>query len=136
MTVAQSATLETLHREGPLRLGDLGRRLGIQPSTLTRNFARLEERNLVTREPDPDDARATRAVLTPEGERAAEIVGRQSDAFAEQILGRLPAERREQIVAEFEELLLAVREATERCCPGAFEHLLVDFPTEKKRRQT
>ena len=134
MTVAQAATLETLHREGPMRLGDLGRRLGIQPSTLTRNFDRLEERGLVTRESDPDDARATRAVLTPEGERAAENVGRQSDAFAEQILGRLAPERRERIVAGFEELLLAVREATERCCPGAFEHLLTDFPTRGQNK--
>ena len=42
MTVAQAATLETL-ADGPMRLGDLGRRLGIQPSTLTRNLSRLED---------------------------------------------------------------------------------------------
>ena len=41
--MAQAATLETLRAEGAMRLGDLGRRLGIAPSTLTRNLARLEQ---------------------------------------------------------------------------------------------
>ena len=41
MTIAQAATLETLRLEGALRMGDLGRRLGIAPSTLTRNLQRL-----------------------------------------------------------------------------------------------
>ena len=47
MTVAQAATLETLLAEPRLRLGDLGRRLGISASTLSRNLARLEETGLV-----------------------------------------------------------------------------------------
>src|SRR5262245_35776693 len=58
MTVAQAATLETLLREGPLRRGDLGRRLGIAPSTLTRNLVRLEKRGLVARTEDSEDGRA------------------------------------------------------------------------------
>ena len=51
MTVAQAATLETLSTEGAMRLGDLCARLGIAPSTLTRNLLRLEERGLVKRAP-------------------------------------------------------------------------------------
>ena len=57
MTVAQAATLEALG-DGNLRLSDLGKRLGIAPSTLTRNLARLEERDLIRKEPDPIDGRA------------------------------------------------------------------------------
>ena len=37
LTVAQAATLETLLSEPGLRLSDLGRRLGITASTLSRN---------------------------------------------------------------------------------------------------
>ena len=133
MTVAQSATLETLLREGPMRLGGLGRRLGIQPSTLTRNFDRLEERGFVMREPDPEDARASRAALTREGERAAAVVGRRNEAFAKQVLERLAPERRQGVVAGFEELLSAVHAATESCCPGAFEHLLEGFPKQTNK---
>ena len=57
MTVAQAATLEAL-ADGDLRLGDLGKRLGITASTLTRNLARLEERGLMERVADPGDGRA------------------------------------------------------------------------------
>src|SRR5215470_7524490 len=71
VTVAQAATLETLRLEGPMRLTDLGRRLGISPSTLTRNLARLEDGGLVAREGDADDARAYRVALTASGRRAA-----------------------------------------------------------------
>ena len=113
MTVAQAATLETLAVEGPMRLGDLGARLGIAPSTLTRNFVRLEERGLVKRAADREDARAFRAALTPAGERAAGEVLRQDEAFAASILSRLPASSRHGAVDAVENLLVAVRDATE-----------------------
>src|SRR5258706_8839836 len=60
MTVAQAATLETLATEGPMRLSDLGVRLGISPSTLTRNLVRLERRGHVKRLSDAADRRAFR----------------------------------------------------------------------------
>lgn len=132
MTVAQAATLETLGAEGPLRLGDLGRRLGISPSTLTRNLGRLEDRGLVGRVPDPEDARASVARLTAAGRRAAAEVERQQIDFADAILDRLPPARRDEVLASLDTLLAAVRESTERCCPGAFDHLMETFPRREK----
>jgi DNA-binding MarR family transcriptional regulator len=128
LTVAQSATLEVLRAEGPLRLAALGRRLGITPSTLTRNLARLLEARLVTRDSDPDDSRAATVALTAAGRRAAEEVERREQAFARSILDRLPADRQDAVLESLSELLLAVREATEGCCPGAFDHLMAGFP--------
>jgi DNA-binding MarR family transcriptional regulator len=128
LTVAQSATLEALRSDGPLRLAALGRRLGITPSTLTRNLDRLLDARLVARETDQEDARAARILLTPAGHRAAEEVDRREEAFARSILERLPAERRDAALSGLSDLLLAVREATEGCCPGAFDHLMTDFP--------
>ncbi len=128
VTVAQAATLEALGREGALRLGDLGRRLGIAPSTLTRNLARLEETGLVARTEDPGDARSARVALTASGSRAAERLERQQEAFARAVLERLPAGKREAVVECLVQLMVAVREATEGCCPGAFDHLMTDFP--------
>jgi DNA-binding MarR family transcriptional regulator len=124
VTVAQAATLETLLREGPLRLGSLGRRLGVTPSTLTRNVERLEAAMLAEREPDAEDGRSSRIALTPKGRAAARELERQELAFARQVLGRLPEGRRGAVAAAFRELLVAVREATEACCPGAYEHLM------------
>jgi len=128
MTVAQAATLETLATEGPMRLGDLGARLGIAPSTLTRNLARLEDRGLVKRAPERKDGRGFRAALTPAGERAAAEVLRQDLAFATGIIERLPAGTRRAALDGLEGLLAAVRDATESCCPGAFDHLMSGLP--------
>jgi len=128
MTVAQAATLEALATEGPMRLGDLGARLGIAPSTLTRNLSRLEERGLVHRAAERGDARAFRAALTPAGERAAAEVLRQDEAFAASILERLPRGTRGAALDGLEDLLAAVRDATESCCPGAFDHLMSGIP--------
>ena len=124
MTVAQAAALRVLEREGPIRLGDLGRRLGIAPSTLSRNFATLEARGWAVREADPDDARAHRAALTPAGVEAARDVRGRERAFVRQILDRVPDAKRHDVVAAVDVLLDAVREATESCCPGSFDHLM------------
>jgi DNA-binding MarR family transcriptional regulator len=124
VTVAQAAALEALGAEGPLRLGDLGRRLGIAPSTLTRNLARLEASGLVAREEDAEDGRSARVGLTAAGRRAARAVGAQEEGFAAQVLERIPAARRAVVVESLGDLLAAVRAATEECCPGAFDHLM------------
>ena len=128
MTVAQAATLEALGSEGSMRLGALGRRLGIAPSTLTRNLTRLEESGALERIPDPEDGRASRVGLTEAGRSAAARVDRSEQDFAREILERLPAGRRRRALEGLADLLDAVRDATESCCPGAFDHLMRDFP--------
>jgi DNA-binding MarR family transcriptional regulator len=122
MTVAQAATLEAL-ADGGLRLGELGLRLGIAPSTLSRNLDRLEDRGLVVRGPDPDDRRALRASITETGRSAASSVRDQEIEFSRSILLRLPKSASGATVETLEELLTAIRSATETCCPGAFDHL-------------
>ncbi|HVO13531.1 MAG TPA: MarR family winged helix-turn-helix transcriptional regulator [Vicinamibacteria bacterium] len=125
LTVAQAATLEAL-RAGPVRLGPLARSLGITPSTLSRNLVRLEAERLVAREADPGDARAARVTLTAAGDRAAARVEAQELEFAAEVLARLGRGRGREVMAALSELLGAVREETETCCPGAFEFLMED----------
>jgi DNA-binding MarR family transcriptional regulator len=129
LTVSQAATLEAL-RARPMRLGTLSQCLGITPSTLTRNLVRLESEGLVTREADPDDARAARVKLTAPGQRAARRVEEQELDFARRILDRLGRDRTHDVLAALSELLAAVRDATEECCPGAFEFLMEDLPAK------
>lgn len=123
MTVAQAATLEALSGRG-MRLNALGRRLGIAPSTLTRNLTRLEERGLIRRQPDPIDGRAQRVVLTDAGLAAASEIKGQEEAFARSVLDRLPEGSASEALKTLENLLTAVRGATEQCCPGAYDHLV------------
>jgi len=126
MTVAQAATLEAL-KDSSLRLSELGQRLGISPSTLTRNLARLEERGLVVRETDPVDGRAQRVLLSPAGRAAADGVRRQEEAFARSVLKLLPTESVTDTLTALDQLLTAIRAATENCCPGAYDHLMTEI---------
>ena len=135
MTVAQAATLEALQEGGSMRLGVLGRRLGITASTLTRNLARLDSAGLVERVGEAEDARAVRVGLTDAGRRAAQRLWKQEEAFAEAVVAALPSARRRAVLDGLTDLLGAVRQATEACCPGAFDHLMKDFPRALARGQ-
>lgn len=52
---------------GPRRAGDLAEKAGLDPSTTSRRVSALVERGYLDRTPDPDDGRAHRIALTPEG---------------------------------------------------------------------
>jgi DNA-binding MarR family transcriptional regulator len=127
VTVAQAAALEALFGHGPMRLSDLGRRLGIAPSTLTRNLERLVDGGLLTRLADARDARSARVRLTAAGRRAALGVADREEDFARSVLERIPEARRAAVLESLGDLLAAVRGATEACCPGAFDHLMEGF---------
>ncbi|HEX7308203.1 MarR family winged helix-turn-helix transcriptional regulator [Lentzea sp.] len=56
-----------------LRLSRLAQLTSSSLSRLSNVVKRLENRGLLRREPDPDDGRASRAVLTPEGLASVEL---------------------------------------------------------------
>ena len=64
---------------GPIRVTDLARDLGLDPSTISRHLRAVETRDWVRRVPDPDDRRAALVTATKSGER---------------VVARLEAERR------------------------------------------
>jgi DNA-binding MarR family transcriptional regulator len=55
----------------PYGMGELGAILGLAKSSLTGLVDRSERIGLVQREPDPQDTRAVRVALTPQGSRLA-----------------------------------------------------------------
>ena len=63
LSPTQLATLATLARLGSATPRELAGHEGVQPPTMTRVLAALEERGLVRRAPHPDDRRCH--VLTP-----------------------------------------------------------------------
>jgi len=54
---------------GPRQMGELATYLACDSSNITGITDRLEERGLVTREPDPADRRVKMLVLTPKGDK-------------------------------------------------------------------
>jgi DNA-binding MarR family transcriptional regulator len=71
ITVTEFDVLITLDNapDRQIRMTDLARAAMLSSGGMTRLVGRLEDRGLVRRDPDPDDARALRATLTPDGGR-------------------------------------------------------------------
>ena len=85
--VAGSAVLSRLELLGPTRLTDLAAALGLDPSSVSRQVAAVERSGWVAKEPDPDDRRASRLLLTPAGQ---DVVRRLRSARAEILARRTP----------------------------------------------
>jgi len=58
ISAEQTHILLLLHLDGPMTIGQLGRRLALSSATLTGAIDRLEDQELVQRAPSPDDGRA------------------------------------------------------------------------------
>ena len=121
MTVAQAATIQVLYLEGPMRLGGLSKRLGISPSTLTRNVDRAEAGGLVERAPDPGDGRAWILQLTRSGRQRARELEDQNLRAMTQLLDTLPTTARRRVVQGVLELLEAIDRTVGSQCPAQFE---------------
>jgi DNA-binding MarR family transcriptional regulator len=68
----QLSALSVIVYAGPLTLGALANAEQVRPPTMTRLVGALEDRGLVTRQPDPDDRRVVRMVATAKGRRILE----------------------------------------------------------------
>src|SRR6202051_3566728 len=67
MTPTQLAVLGTLDRHGPMTLGELAAHEKVQPPSMTRTTATLEERGLLTRVTQEVDRRQVRIALRDGG---------------------------------------------------------------------
>lgn len=91
----QLSALVTVEQYGPLRLSDLARRESVTAPTMSRVLTALDEQGLVVRNPDPDDARGIRIVLSERGAAALHDVRSTRTALVARRLDRLePAQRR------------------------------------------
>ncbi|MEU4245221.1 MarR family transcriptional regulator, partial [Actinoplanes sp. NPDC026619] len=91
----QQGQLLCVLRPQPLGMGELGAVLGLAKSSVTGLVDRLERHGLVRREPDQQDSRMVRAVLTVEGRDVADRFFEQTSARIEQLPVTLTAEERE-----------------------------------------
>jgi DNA-binding MarR family transcriptional regulator len=82
VTPSQTSALARIEQLGPLRLGTLAEVEGTSAATMCRVIDRLEERNLITRVPDPEDGRASNLQLSSEGGALlAELRARSTEAL-------------------------------------------------------
>jgi DNA-binding MarR family transcriptional regulator len=116
-TNTQCHLLTELARSGPLPLSELGTRVSLEKSWVSRAVEAMVERGLVTKEPNPSDARSWLVTLTDEGVRTVDDLNQTLDAHAEQLLGSLNARERATVENSLLLLMKALREDTAaNCC--------------------
>jgi DNA-binding MarR family transcriptional regulator len=104
---AAHAILE-LGRGEALSLGDLGSRLRLEKSTVSRLVGQLEARGWVDRRRAQHDGRLLRLSLTEAGQQMAERVATSRATFFAQLYDRIPPHRRAAVLETLELLVEAV----------------------------
>lgn len=87
---ARLRVLDALHCDGPLKMHEIGERLGVTARNVTSLVDGLEAEALVRRVPHPGDRRATIVELTADGERSGAALYGAHRERAAAIFGTLP----------------------------------------------
>jgi DNA-binding MarR family transcriptional regulator len=94
VSLTQLAAMATLDCHGPLTAGELAAHEKVQPPSMTRVLAALEERGLVARRPHPTDGRQVIVELSPAGRQLCRAEERLREAWLSRQVGELdPADR-------------------------------------------
>ena len=90
----QLAALSALERHEAMTPGELAAHEKVQPPSMTRVIAVLEERSLVLRSPHPTDRRQVLLTVTDKGRALVQRMRRRKDAWMAKRLAELTAEER------------------------------------------
>jgi DNA-binding MarR family transcriptional regulator len=95
LTLTQLSALASLHRLGPLTIGELASADNVKPPSMTRTVNCLEELGLVSREAHETDGRQVVVALTAKAEAVLLADRQRRDAWLKERLAELTdAERR------------------------------------------
>jgi DNA-binding MarR family transcriptional regulator len=97
LTQNQISVLHSLELAGALTPRELADAERVQPPTMTKVLAKLEERGLVQRTPHPTDGRQVILSATPAGRAVMSEQRRVKDEWLTRKLGGLPAQERETL---------------------------------------
>ncbi|TDC09480.1 MarR family transcriptional regulator [Nonomuraea longispora] len=94
LTPTQFATLAAVERHSGITPGELAELEKVQPPSMTRVIAKLEERGLVARTPHPIDRRQVTVTVTEAAEKLLKEERRRKEAWLTQRLKDLSSEER------------------------------------------
>jgi DNA-binding MarR family transcriptional regulator len=107
VTLTQLSAMGTLEKRGPMSAGELATCERVQPPSMTKVLANLEERGLVRRDPHPGDRRQAIIAITPAGQELLDSERRSRDAWLNHHLATLSDQERallEQVVPVLDKL--------------------------------
>lgn len=111
-TSAAHALTEVAGSEG-LSQGELGARLGLEKSTVSRLVAEMERSGWLRRRRDEVDGRVVRLQLTEQGQRVADRVASARAALFDQLAERISGRERALVERALDVLVRAVTESKE-----------------------
>ena len=94
VTLTQLSAMATLRKSGPMSAGELAGYERVQPPSMTKVLANLEERGLVRRDVHPADRRQAVLAITPAGEALLESERRSRDQWLTRRLATLTPDER------------------------------------------
>jgi DNA-binding MarR family transcriptional regulator len=117
-TGTQCHLLVELGRSGPLPVLELGQRLGLEKSWVSRAVDGMAARGLVTKEPNPQDARSWLVTLTADGQDRLRELNQTLDTHAQRLLQSLSERDRAHVEKSLLLILKALRTQTDvaACC--------------------
>ena len=117
LTPTQASVLSIVAYRGQLGLAELTEMEGLNPTMLSRVVGRLDAFGLIRRLRDPDDFRAARVEVTPEGTRAFERISAQRAEIISECVAELPPDQEAALIAALpalEKLSESLRSAAQR----------------------
>jgi DNA-binding MarR family transcriptional regulator len=99
LTPTQASVLGIVTNRGPLGLTELTEIEGLNPTMLSRVVGKLDSFGLIRRLRDPDDFRAARVEVTPEGKQAYQRIAAERAALLSEHVAGLPPEQAAALVA-------------------------------------
>ena len=94
VTLTQLSAMATLYKRGPMSAGELAAFEKVQPPSMTKVLANLEEHGLVTRDAHPTDRRQAVIAITQAGVDLLDSERRSRDAWLSQRLAQLTPDER------------------------------------------
>jgi len=99
LTPTQASVLGIVTNRGPLGLTELTEIEGLNPTMLSRVVGKLDSFGLIRRLRDPEDFRAARVEVTPEGEQVYQRIAAQRAAILSERVAGLPPDQEATLVA-------------------------------------
>lgn len=121
-TPTQCHILTELGRSGPQPMGELGQRLLLEKSWVSRAIDGLVELGLVDKQPNPADARSWIVALTAAGKRRVRELNATLDGHAQALLASMSERDRQSVQRSLLLLLKQLRaDRSATCCLPAAE---------------
>lgn len=94
VTLTQLSAMFTLRKHGPMSAGELAACEKVQPPSMTKVLANLEQRGLVRRDPHPTDGRQAIIAITEAGSSLLDSEQRSRNAWLSRQLDALTPDER------------------------------------------